>query len=617
MLTKVADIGFDDQLDPLQKEFLEDALQYYEQFTSRVAHDPAVRLEHGRVYQQMGDIQRKLGRLPEAKKAYLKAIEILEPLAGYMSTGPEPKRALARTRSLLADLLVRSGGDKDRAEPLYSQALELQRALIKASVATSDDWLRLGQTLKSQGDFLRLNGELSEAKQAYDQAIRNLEVAHTAAAKHPEIRDSLAMAIEARGWIHRELGELTQTEKDYRRALNLLESLVAEFPTVPRHRESLAKVCNSLGILGQETGRLDEAEIQLRREIPLVERLGQDYPDRPEYRRELARALNVFGGVLRLQGNVAEAEPILRRAVDLDSAILETSPDDVLVRFQLAMAHHHLGVILEKQGKPQAAIEALNKARAINEALAKKFPEKPSYSSDLAANLDSLALALDAASQPGAIENFRAANAIYERLVGGYPAVVDYRIWHANCLRNQAYILAQANHADKAEVLYHKALSLLRTIDTKLQTPDGLRKEAEVLSNLGILHRAGAEDAFRDSMAISNKLLAGKAGTGNDRYNLAIAHNNLSELLIELGRLPEAGPHFSEAVANFDKLVTDAPRSMDYQHVFGIILAGQAKWLDRTNKLADAKVALTDAVDHGRQAVQLTRECPGMQLGAC
>ncbi len=67
MLTKVADIGFDDQLDPLQKEFLEDALQYYEQFTSRVAHDPAVRLEHGRVYQQMGDIQRKLGRSTESK----------------------------------------------------------------------------------------------------------------------------------------------------------------------------------------------------------------------------------------------------------------------------------------------------------------------------------------------------------------------------------------------------------------------------------------------------------------------------------------------------------------------------------------------------------------------
>ena len=83
LLTKVKDIGFDEQLDPYQKEFLTAAIEYYEQFTSRVSHDPAVRLEHGRIYQQMGDIQRKLGKLPESEQAYRKSIEILEPLARH------------------------------------------------------------------------------------------------------------------------------------------------------------------------------------------------------------------------------------------------------------------------------------------------------------------------------------------------------------------------------------------------------------------------------------------------------------------------------------------------------------------------------------------------------
>ena len=108
MLTKVKDIGFDDQLDPLQKEFLTGALEYYEQFTSRVSNDPTVRLEHGRIYQQMGDIQRKLGKLPESEKAYRKAIEIFEPLAaGRTGQSSDVARALARTRTLLGDLLVR------------------------------------------------------------------------------------------------------------------------------------------------------------------------------------------------------------------------------------------------------------------------------------------------------------------------------------------------------------------------------------------------------------------------------------------------------------------------------------------------------------------------------
>jgi serine/threonine protein kinase len=610
MLTKVADAGFDNQLDPRQQEFLESALAYYEQFTSKITRDPTVQLEHGRVYQQVGDIQRKLGRLPEAEQSYQKAIVILERMANRASAQQEPKRVLARTRTLLSDLLVRNGRDHGRAGPLYDQALDTQRPLAQRRGATAEDILRFGQTLKSQAELLRLNGKFLEAKPVYDQAIAALERAHTIAAKDAEIRDELAMAMEGRGWIQRELGDLTAAEEDHRRALGLLNALVAQFPTVPHHRESLAKVCNSLGVLGQETGRLDEAAAQLHREISLVERLTHDFPDRPEYRRALARALNVFGGVLRLQGNATEAEPVLRRAVDLDTAIIARSPEDVLVRFQLAMAHHHLGVIFLKQGNNPAAIGALRKAEVINRALAREFPEKPGYSGDLAVNLDNLALALDAAKLPGADENFRAAGVIYERLVAAYPANVDYRVWQANCLQNQGTVLADAGRVDQAEVLYRKALASLEAMDPKLPSPEVLRKQAEVLSNLGILHRGGAEDAFRRSIVISGKLLAGKTGTNSDRYNLAIAQNNLSELYIELGHLPEAGSPFTEAVANFEKLVAEAPGSMDFQHVFGIVLAGQAKWLERTSKPADAKAALCAAVEHQHRAVSLSKNAP-------
>ncbi len=562
----------------------------------------------------MGDIQRKLGRLPKSKEAYLKAIEILQPLADHPSARLEPKRTLARTHTLLADLLVRNGGDKGECESFYAKALEAQQTLAKDPKASTEDRLRIGQTLRSQGELLRLNGKWNEAASAFDRSITQLEAALALDAKHAEIRDELALAIEARGWVHRELGALALAEKNYRRALDLLEKLVSDFPTVPRHREWLAKVCNSLGILAQETGRLDEAETQLRREIPLVERLSQDFPDQPEYRRELARALNVFGGVLRLRGNITEAETFLRRAIDLDTAIIAESPDDVLVRYQLGMAHHNFGVVLTKQGKNKAAIEAFRKAQAINEALVKEFPGAPGYASDLATDFDSLALALDADGQPGANENFQAATVIYERLVAAYPANVDYRIWEANCLRNQGLVLHESGQAEQAEALYHKALSLLESLDTVLQAPEGLRKQAIVLSNLGVLHRAGAEEAFQRSIAVSKKLLSGKTATSEDRYNLAIAHNNLSELLVEQRRLPEAGLHFSEAVVHFETLVAELPTSLDFQHIFANVLAGQAKWMNLTNRPADAKAALTAAVEHERQAVRLSRNAPVCSL---
>ena len=177
------------------------------------------------------------------------------------SAGPEPKRALARTRTLLADLLVRSGGDKDQAEPLYRQALEAQQALASAPAATTEDRLRLGQTLEEPGRPAAARTVSSpESKPVYDQAIAVLEQALAADAKHSEIRNNLALATDARGWIYRELGDVKPAEQDYRRALTLLETLVAEFPTVPRYRESLAKACNSLGLIEESTGRLADAE---------------------------------------------------------------------------------------------------------------------------------------------------------------------------------------------------------------------------------------------------------------------------------------------------------------------------------------------------------------------
>jgi tetratricopeptide (TPR) repeat protein len=122
----------------------------------------------------------------------------------------------------------------------------------------------------------------------------------------------------------------------------------------------------------------------------------------------------------------------------------------------------------------------------------------------------------------------------------------------------------------------------------------------------------------------------------NDRYTLAVAQNNLADFLspdrrpalaiaatenaappmIAQERMPEAGPYFAQAVANLEKVVAAVPRSMEFQYVFGIVLDGQAEWLDRIGKLADARAALLAAVEHQRQAVGLSNNAPvcGLKL---
>jgi len=610
MLTRSADGGFDDQLDPVQKGILENALAYYEQFTSRVAHDPVVRQEHGGIYQQMGNIQRKLGRLLESEQAYRKAIKILEPLADQAAAGPKPKRVLARTRTLLADLLVRSGADKGQSEPLYRQALETQQVLASTPAATTEDRLHLGQTLKSQGDLLRLNGRFTQAGSVYENALAVLDQAHAADSKHSEIRNVLAMATDARGWIYRELGDVKQAEQAYRRALTLLEDLVKEFPTVPRHRESLARAYNSLGLIEESDGRLADAETHLRSELPLVERLSQDFADRPEHQRVLARTLMNLGNVLSAQNRAADAEPILRRAIDVNAAVNAKDPEDVQIRLDLARCHNNLGEFLRRHGDPNQAVTSFLQARSINEALVKAFPDKPRYSGVLASNLANLALAQGVVDPTKAEETYRAAVVIYEKLVADHPVNVEYRLGLANCLREQGTIVANLGKPEQAEVIYKKALANLETKDAKAQSPESLRVQAGVLNNLGELDRPGAEDAYRRSITLSQRLMDRKPSLSADRHILAMAQNNLGQLLVDQKRLPEAGPLFAQSVANFEKLVAEVPKAIELQSHIGVVLGFQGKWLDLIGKTGESKITLASAIEHQRQAVQLSKNGP-------
>ena len=211
----------------------------------------------------MGDIQRKLGKLPESEQAYRKAIEILEPLAAMPAakleaesgTGPYPYPARLTCWSEAAT----------RARPSRStnRPLEAQQSPRRRQDATTEDRLRLGQTLKKPGRPAPAERSVHAGQAGLRSSDRVLEQALADRPKQLEIRNDLALATDARGWINRELGDLKAAGQDYRRALDLLEKLVAEFPTVPRYRESLAKACNSLGLLEETTGSLVEAETLL------------------------------------------------------------------------------------------------------------------------------------------------------------------------------------------------------------------------------------------------------------------------------------------------------------------------------------------------------------------
>ena len=93
--------------------------------------------------------------------------------------------------------------------------------------------------------------------------------------------------------------------------------------------------------------------------------------------------------------------------------------------------------------------------------------------------------------------------------------------------------------------------------------------------NLGNLLSGGgrhteADKAFRESLAISEKLAAEFPNVPNYRGNMAICHNRLGILLKGEGRLDEAEKAYRESLTIGKKLTEDFPNVPDYRYNFAV-----------------------------------------------
>ena len=295
MYTKVGESWLEDRLDPIQEEFLKKTLAYFETFNTRPATTPEAKLEHGRTYQRMGDIEFKFGRLAEAEKAYRDGLALLTPLAAARPDDLDARRALAAVQTHLAQLLFRADRFDD-ARPLYREAIDRLRPLADGKDATVEDRFLFARALRHEGQLLRRLGDLPAAKRDYLEAVAELDAALAVDPKSAEVRNDLSQAEDYRARVHRELGERGEAEAALRRSHELITALVAEFPTIPRYREALYHACNDLGRMAYEDARIEDAAAYWGRAYKETDRLAQDFPDRPEYKIHFAGSCTNYGG---------------------------------------------------------------------------------------------------------------------------------------------------------------------------------------------------------------------------------------------------------------------------------------------------------------------------------
>jgi serine/threonine protein kinase/Flp pilus assembly protein TadD len=341
MYTKVAEqwLEQEPEMEEVQREFLREALRFYQEFARERGTDPAVRLATGTAYRRVGDIEHKLGEQARAEEAYGQAIALFRRLAHDYPTQPEYQEALADSCHHLGLLLAR-----------------------------------------------RKRGQ--EAEEAYRQAVALWEKLLAGAPDSPRYQYGLAASLSELGSVfHQARGRRQDAEDCYRKALALLEPLVADTPKPPRdaaYQHQLGTILSHLADLPGSSGTLEQHR-QLLEEAVRHQRLACTLrPRHPTYRQYLGGQLSRLGRLLARLRQVAEAEDAYREARAIRAKLVDDFPQVPGYRTDLANDCTDLADLLYKHGRQQDARDAYRQALALREGLVATSPAAPHHRRDLA-----------------------------------------------------------------------------------------------------------------------------------------------------------------------------------------------------------------------------------------
>jgi eukaryotic-like serine/threonine-protein kinase len=605
MYTEVAQRWLEDRLDPLQEQFLQKALAYYEKFTAQDAADPIVRQEKGRAYQRMGDILRKLGRGDEAERAYRQAIAILGALAAEHPGEPAHRFYLASTEKGLGVALA-ARGQFSEAERLYRKAVGAEEPIATGQPRVVEYQVNLAETYKSLADLLRLTDRATESEKSYRRSIEILEKLAEAAPGNIEARKDLAAAHDFLGILLAQSGRLPEAEASYRRAVSISDKLATEQPLLPRPRQTLSKSLTSLGLFLSQNGDLDEAETSLRRALKVDEWLARDFPLRPEFRRGLARS-HVNLGLLfkKTKDRFAESESHYRQAYELYDRLATEAPEELQYRVDLARTAINLGEVLGLTARRTESEAPYRKAIALYEKLAADHPDVPLYREPLGVSYRHLGELLAATDRRDlAIAAYRQSLQIAEDLARKDPTKPDYRKDVAKALTNLGNIIRFTGNKEKAEVYFRRAVETNEKLAADFPTMSEYRFSlANSLNSLAGLKLAGAEQAYGRSIDVLENLAVDYPSVPSYRQLLAISQNNLGEFQAAQGQSAQAESLYRRASQSLERLALEAPAAADNRGYLGYVLANLARLRLTEGKSAEARALFEEAIGHQQKAI--------------
>jgi tetratricopeptide (TPR) repeat protein len=458
-------------LQPLRKELLDAAQEYYRDFLLKRGDDPSVRADAAAASFRVGWINRAIGRSDEALQPLKTAVSLYQKLVRDHPDVAEYRRFDALGHGSLG-LILASLGQYDGALQAHREALAIREVLAKAQpgdVLAQND---VARTHRNIGDVHRQVGKRDEAFVEWDQALAmgrallrapgaagegRVELSRRSARPATIVREDLARLQIDRANVLREKGSLDAAEAALREARDLFDELLRERPSDQNYRATWASIFTNLGSIHVDRGRLEDAERSFREGIAVFERLVAANPNVNDYRSGLAESDMQLGWVLVRLGRSPDAHAALRKAVGLTEGLLADEQNSAPYQSMLARGLTQSGNLLLKEEKAAEALPMLRRALEIQERIARERPRSVQYKGSLANAFRGVGRAEAAAGHPAAARDaFERASTIDRALADTY-LVTRYN------LACSLALMIPVSEPDRRDALALQAIEALRS----------------------------------------------------------------------------------------------------------------------------------------------------------
>jgi serine/threonine-protein kinase len=341
-------------LQPLRKDLLESARNYYQQFLRDRGSDRTVRAEAAEAWYRLGFVESEVGTEAEAAKHFQEAVAMYEALARDHPGEPRYPSKLAMALNHLGNRQMMLGLDSDALRTMQ-RSVEIRRRVAMENPQVPEYQKELGTGLFNCGYLQERTGRAAESMPLYNEARALYE---RLIRDYPDVADyryRLSGVFRNMGSLHEKSGRVDEAFKAAGNSRDLLEGVVRDHPEDLNFQYSLAWTMGWIGdFYRQRTDRQAEAIPYYRRSIELFERLVRENPEVRTYPLSLANGYCYLGQVLRHAGQEPEASDVSRKALALFERI---DADGLAKPYDLACIRSLSSDLVRSTGKDPAAAE--------------------------------------------------------------------------------------------------------------------------------------------------------------------------------------------------------------------------------------------------------------------